>query len=177
MTVLMTDDQLQVLIATMRGITDSNQKMNLLRSWAGAELMDQVWPGTREGEGEVAVQALTYEQVVESTELTQPKLDTEATRDVERNKIRLKMDRMWPGTREWEVAVQAHTYEQVGESTELTLHKLDQVWPGTREGEVAVQAHIYEQVVESTELTQLKLDTKATREVEMNKIRLKLDRM
>ena len=40
MTVLMTDDQLQVLIATMRGITDSNQKMNLLRSWAGAELTE-----------------------------------------------------------------------------------------------------------------------------------------
>ena len=84
MTVPMTDNQLQMLIATMRGITDSNQKMNLLRSWAGAELMDQVWPGTREGE--VAVQALTYEQVVESTELTQLKLNTEATRDVEVNK-------------------------------------------------------------------------------------------
>ena len=69
MTVLMTDDQLQVLIATMRGITDSNQKMNLLRSWAGAELYeqvvesmeqtrlkrDQMWPGTREWEE--AVQA------------------------------------------------------------------------------------------------------------------------
>ena len=40
MTVPMTDDQLQVLIATMRGITDSNQKMNLLRSWAGAELYE-----------------------------------------------------------------------------------------------------------------------------------------
>ena len=69
MTVPMTDDQLQVLIATMRGITDSNQKMNLLRSWAGAELYeqvvesmeqtrlkrDQMWPGTREWEE--AVQA------------------------------------------------------------------------------------------------------------------------
>ena len=69
MTVLMTDDQLQVLIATMRGITDSNQNMNLLRSWAGAELYeqvvesmeqtrlkrDQMWPGTREWEE--AVQA------------------------------------------------------------------------------------------------------------------------
>ena len=32
----MTDDQLQMLIATMQGITDSDQKMNLLRSWAGA---------------------------------------------------------------------------------------------------------------------------------------------
>ena len=42
MTVPMTDDQLQVLIATMRGITDSNQKMNLLRSWACAELYEQV---------------------------------------------------------------------------------------------------------------------------------------
>ena len=46
--------------------------------------LDQVWPGTREGE--VAVQAHTYERVVESTELTQLKLDTEATRDVEMNK-------------------------------------------------------------------------------------------
>ena len=69
MTVPMTEDQLQVLIATMRGITDSNQKMNLLRSWAGAELYeqvvesmeqtrlkrDQMWPGTREWEE--AVQA------------------------------------------------------------------------------------------------------------------------
>ena len=69
MAVAMTDDQLQMLIATMRGITDSNQKMNLLRSWAGAELyeqvvesieqtrlkQDQMWPGTREWEE--AVQA------------------------------------------------------------------------------------------------------------------------
>ena len=62
MTVPMTDDQLQVLIATMRGITDSNQKMNLLRSWAGAELT---------------------EQVVESTERTRPKLDIEETREGE----------------------------------------------------------------------------------------------
>ena len=34
----------------------------------------------------MAVQAHTYEQVVESTELTQLKLDTEVTRDVETNK-------------------------------------------------------------------------------------------
>ena len=215
----MMNDQLQVLIARMLGITDSNQKMNLLRSCADVGLtdpwkkevrrvfkatreeeaavpthtyervvesteltlhkLDQVWPRTREGE--VAVQAHTYER------LTQLKLDTEATREVEMNKIRLKLDRMWPGTRKWEVAmktllkldieatregeeaVPAHTYEQVVESTELTLHKLDQVWPGTREGEVAVQAHTYEQVVESTELTQLKRDTEATRDVEMYK--------
>ena len=68
MTVPMTDDQLQVLIATMRGITDSNQKMNLLRSWAGAELYeqvvesmeqtrlkrDQMWPGRRQCRPEVS---------------------------------------------------------------------------------------------------------------------------
>ena len=166
MTVSMMDDQLQVLIATMWGITDRDQKMNLLRSWAGAEQWEVAMKtqhkldieATREGDEEVPTH--TYEQVVESKEPTLHKLD-----------------QVWPGTREGEVAAQAHTYKQVVESTELTLHELDQVWPGTREGEVAVQAHTYEQVVESTELTQLKLDTEATREVEMNKIRVKLDRM
>ena len=132
------------------------------------------------------MQAHTYERVVESTELTQLKRDTGATRNVEMIKAegagrqgtceaegagrtRLKMDQMWPGTREWEAAVQAHTYEQEVESKELTPHKMDQVWPGTREGEVAVKAHTYEQVVEGTELTQLMLDTEATRDVNMYK--------
>ena len=134
----------------------------------------------------MAVQAHTYERVVESTELTQLKRDTGATRDVEMNKAegagrqgtyeaegagrtRLKMDQMWPGTREWEAAVQAHTYEQEVESKELTPHKMDQVWPGTREGEVAVKAHTYEQVVEGTELNKLMLDTEATRDLNMYK--------
>ena len=80
--------------------------------------------------------AHTYQQVVESTELTLHKLD-----------------QVWPGTREGEAAVPAHTYEQVGESTELTLLKLD--IEATREGEVAVPAHTYEQVVESTMMTLL----------------------
>ena len=66
MTVPMTDDQLQMLITTMRGITDSDQKMNLLRSWAGAELTELrekelrgVFEATREEE--VAVPTHTYE--------------------------------------------------------------------------------------------------------------------
>ena len=80
-------------------------------------------------------------------------------------------------TREEEAAVPTHTWEREVESTEMTPHKLDQVRPGTREGEVAVQAHTCERRVESTEPTLLGLDTEATREVEMNKIRLKLDRM
>ena len=110
----MTDDQLQMMIATMRGSTDSVQKMNLLRSWAGAELtklwekeLRVVFEATREGE--VAVPAHTYERVVESTELTLPKLD-----------------RVWPGTSgkaKEEVAVPTHTYEQVVESTEMTILK------------------------------------------------------
>ena len=75
MTVPMTDNQLQVLIATMQGITDSDQKMNLLRSWAGAELTEpwekevhRVFEATREEEA--AVPTHTYEWVVESTEQT-----------------------------------------------------------------------------------------------------------
>ena len=47
------------------------------------------------------VQAHTYEQVVESTERTRPKLDIEETREGER-------------------AVPPHTYEWVVESTEQT---------------------------------------------------------
>ena len=75
MTVPMTDNQLQMLITTMQGITDSDQKMNLLRSWAGAELTE-AWVTKLRGvfeateEEEVAVPARTYEQVVESTEHT-----------------------------------------------------------------------------------------------------------
>ena len=38
MAVMMKDDQFQMMIGTLRGITDYNQKMNFLRSWAGAEL-------------------------------------------------------------------------------------------------------------------------------------------
>ena len=69
------DDQLQMLIATMRGITNSDKKMNLLRSWAGAELTE-AWEKELRGvfeatkEEEVAVPAHTYEKVVESTEQT-----------------------------------------------------------------------------------------------------------
>ena len=117
MTVPMTDNQLQMMIATMRGITDSDQKMNLLRSWARAKLtklwekeLRLVFEATREEEA--AVPTHTYEQVVESTELTLLKLDIKVTR-------------------EGEVAVPAHTHERVVESTELTIPKLDQVWPGT----------------------------------------------
>ena len=131
-TVPMTDDQLQVLIATMRGITDGDQRMDLLRSWAGAEL------------------AKPWEKEVR---------------------------RGCKATREEEAAVPTHTWERMVESTEMTTHKRDQVRPGTREGEVAVQAHTCERGVESTEPTQLGQDTEATREVEMNEIRLKLDRM
>ena len=190
MTVPMTDDQLQVLIATMRGITDGDQRMDLLRSWAGAELTDPWEKEVRKGckatrEEEAAVPTHTCERVVESTELTPHKLD-----------------QVRPGMREGEVAVQAHTCERGVESTEPTQLGLDteatrevemnkirlkldrmgpgtrewevamqaytygQVWPGTREGEVAVQAHTYEREVESTEQTQLKQDTEATREVE-----------
>ena len=136
MTVTMTDDQFQKMIAPLWGITDSIQKMKFLRTCTILDSVQEkklreVFEATREGEE--AVPGHTHEQVVESTEQT-----------------RLKLDQMWPGTREWEVVVQAHTYERVVESTELTRHKLDQVWPGTREGEVAVQAHTYEQAVEST---------------------------
>ena len=60
MTVPMTDNQLQMMIATMRGITDSNQKMNLLRSWARAKLtklwekeLRLVFEATREEEAAV----------------------------------------------------------------------------------------------------------------------------
>ena len=88
----MMNDQLQVLIARMLGITDSNQKMNLLRSWVGAELTEpwekevhRVFKATREEEA--AVPTHTYERVVESTELTLHKLD-----------------QVWPRTREGEVA-------------------------------------------------------------------------
>ena len=132
MTMPVTDDQLQVMIATMRGITDGDQRMDLLRSWAGAELAEPWEKELRKG---------------------------------------------CKATREEETAVPTHTCERVVESTEVTPHKLDQVGPGTREGEVAVQAHTGEWVEESTEPTQLGLDTEATREVEKNKIRLKLDRM
>ena len=69
------DDQLQMLITAMRGITNSDQKMNSLRSWEGAELTE-AWVTELRGvfeateEEEVAVPARTYEQVVESTEHT-----------------------------------------------------------------------------------------------------------
>ena len=104
MAVMMKDDQFQMMIGTLRGITDYNQKMNFLRIWAGAEL-NKLWEkqvgglfeATREGEG--AVLAHTYEQVVESTELTLIKLD--------------QVDAAFEATREGEVAVPAHTYEQV----------------------------------------------------------------
>ena len=135
MTVTMTADQLQMVIATLQGITDIKQKMKYPRSCVE---LNKLWEKELRGvfeatrEGEVAVQAHTYEQVVESTELTRPKLDIEATR-------------------EGEVAVPGHTYEQVVESTELTLLRLD--IEATREGEVAVPTHTYEQAVESTELT------------------------
>ena len=132
MTVPMTDDQPKVLIATMRGVTDGDQRMDLLRSWAGAELAEPWEKEVRRG---------------------------------------------CKATREEEAAVPTHTWEREVESTEMTPHKLDQVRPGTREGEVAVQTHTCERVGESTELTQLGQDTEATREEEMNKIRLKLDRM
>ena len=113
-------------------------------------------------EGEEAVPGHTHEQVVESTEQTQPKLD-----------------QMWPGTREWEVAVQAHTYEQVVESTELTQHKRTRCGQGQGRG----RWHCRPTPMNSTELTQLKLDTEATRNVEKYKAegtkhtRLKLDQM
>ena len=80
MTVI-TADQLQMVIATLRGITDIEQKMNYLRSCVeltelGEKELRVVFEATREGE--VAVPAHTYEQVVESTELTPLKLDIEA---------------------------------------------------------------------------------------------------
>ena len=87
-------DQLQMVIATLRGITDIEQKMKYLRSCVEhTELWEKEMRGVFEvtREGEVAVPARTYEQVVESTKLTRPKLDIEATR-------------------EGEGAVMAHTY-------------------------------------------------------------------
>ena len=131
----MTADQLQTIVATLRGVGGGGAAgtagaANMFEATREGEVAApahtygrveesteqslpkqvQVRPGTREGE--VAVQAHTCERGVESTEPTQLGLDTEATREVEMNKIRLKLDRMWPGTREWEVAMQAYTYEQ-----------------------------------------------------------------
>ena len=186
---VMTAAQLQTLIAAIqtggsRGAAGVAGKAVMVGQVGPGTRLDQVWPGTRPKldieaimEGEVAVPAHTYEQVVESMELSLPNLDQvwPGTRP----------DQVWPGTRprqdieatrEGEVAALAHTYERVVESTELSLPKLDQVWPGTRldqvwtgtrpkrdieatrEGEVTGPAHTYEQVVESTELSLPKLD-------------------
>ena len=90
MTVTMTADQLQMVIdtletvhPTLRGITNSEQKMNFLRSCAGAELT-KLWEELRvvfeamdikaTREGEEPVPAHTYEQVEENTKLTLLKL-------------------------------------------------------------------------------------------------------
>ena len=67
MTVTMTANQLQMVIATLRGITDIEQKMNYLRSCVeltelGEKELRVVFEATREGE--VAVPAHTYEQVL-----------------------------------------------------------------------------------------------------------------
>ena len=61
------------------GIEESGQKMNFLRSCAGAELTEFWEKEVRvyfeaSMEGEVAVPAHTYEQVVENTKQTLPKL-------------------------------------------------------------------------------------------------------
>ena len=68
------------------GITDSDQRMNFLRSCAGTELtklrekeVRVVFEATRVGE--VAVPANTYEQVLESTKMTL-----------------LNLNQVWPGT-------------------------------------------------------------------------------
>ena len=62
----MKDDQFQMMIGTLRGITDNVQKMNFLRRCAGAELTEiwekeerMVFEANREGE--VEVPAHTYE--------------------------------------------------------------------------------------------------------------------
>ena len=186
---VMTAAQLQTLSAAIqtggsRGAAGVAGKAVTVGQVGPGTRLDQVWPGTRPKldieatrEGEVALPAHTYEQVVKSMELSLPKLDQvwPGTRP----------DQVWPGTRprqdievtrEGEVAALAHTYEQVVESTELSLPKLDQVWPGTRldqvwtvtrpkrdieatrEGDVTGPAHTYEQVVESMELSLPKLD-------------------
>ena len=69
MTVTMKADQLQMVIATLRGITDIEQKMKYLRSCVEhTELWEKEMCGVFEvtREGEVAVPARTYKQVVES---------------------------------------------------------------------------------------------------------------
>ena len=196
----LTASQYQMLIDALRGGGD-REAADAAGATARGTRLDQVWPGTRPKrdieatrKGEVAVPAHTYEQVVESTELSLPKVD----------QVWPGLDQVGPGmrprldiegTREGDVAAPAHTYEQVVESTGQSLPKLDQMGPGTRldqvwtqtrpkkdikatrEGEVTGPAHTYEQVVESSEWnlpkleqvwpgTRHRLDIEATREGE-----------
>ena len=112
----LTASQYQKLIDALRGGGD-REAAGAAGAAARGTRLDQVWPGTRPKmdieatrEGEVAVPAHTYEQVVESTELSRPKLDqvwpgTRLKKVRPGTRPRLDIE----ATREGEVAAPAHT--------------------------------------------------------------------